>query len=47
MVDAQDDEDEPEYNMFTVGDKKKEKIEVIIEGCKSSLEYGNRFWSKY
>ena len=34
MVDTQDDEDEPEY---TVGDKKQEKIEVIIGGCKLSM----------
>ena len=33
MVDTQDDEDDPEY-VFAVGDKKQEKIEVIIGVCK-------------
>ena len=36
MVDTQDDEDDSEY-AFTVGDKKQEKIEVIIGGCKLSM----------
>ena len=36
MVDMQDDEDDSEY-AFTVGDKKQEKIEVIIGGCKLSM----------
>ena len=36
MVDTQGDEDDPEY-AFTVGDKKEEKIEVIIGGCKLSM----------
>ena len=36
MVDTRDDEDEPEY-AFTIGDKKREKIEVIIGGCKLSM----------
>ena len=33
MVDTQDDDDDPEY-AFAVGDKRQEKIEVIIGGCK-------------
>ena len=37
MVNTQDDADDPEY-AFTIGDEKKEKIEVIIiGGCKLSM----------
>ena len=36
MVDTQDDEDDSEY-AFNVGDKKQEKIEFIIGGCKLSM----------
>ena len=36
MVDTQDDEDDPEY-AFAVGDRKQEKIEVTVGGCKLNV----------